>query len=56
VLRYATVSKCYLTSDCLGARIFESTVTLGLETVVLLVLKKDEIHSAVSCTLAVPVM
>ena len=56
MLRYATVSKCYFTSDCLGARIFESTVSLGLETAILLVLKKDEIHLAVSCTLAVPVM
>ena len=56
MLRYATVSKCYLTSDCLGARIFESTVILGLETVILLVLKKDEIYSAVSCAFAVAVI
>ena len=49
-------SKCYLICDCLGARIFESAVTLGLETVILLLLKKDEIYLAVSCALAVPVM
>ena len=45
-----------LTFDFLGARIFESAVTLELETVILLVLKMDEIHSAVSCTVAIPVM
>ncbi len=56
MLRYATVSKCYLTSNCLGARVFWSSLTLGPETVILKVLTKDEIHLAVSCTLAVAVM
>ena len=51
VLRYATVSKCYLTSN--WAKMFESSLTLGLETVILKVLTKDEI---VSHTFAVAVM